>query len=293
MTDLGPVTAVIVHRDRAQACVATGRALLDQGVARLVVVDNGSPDAALAAVRAGLAGAEVVALGHNAGFGPAANAGLRRWLAEDRARAGEWVLVCPHDARPDPGCVATLVAAAADRPRAGLASAEYGDAARLARPVVDRYFGGILAPTERRPGWEAADHPHGTLLLARRACLEDIGLFDESYFAYCEEADLGLRAGGSGWEVGIVWGAVVRNPGMSSEHGVAEYLMLRNSLHLVRRNFGRYPAGIRLAMALSTTLVGALRPSRRTPFWHLRGRVLALRDFLLGRDGPPAASLLR
>src|SRR4051812_475939 len=80
----------------------------------------------------------------------------------------------------------------AGRVRAGLASAEYGDdGERLALPVVDRYFGGILAPTERRPGWEDAGHPHGTLLLARRACLEEIGLFDERYFAYCEEADLG------------------------------------------------------------------------------------------------------
>lgn len=289
----GPLTAVIVHRDRAEACVATGLALLDEGVDHLVVVDNGSPPAALERVRAGLPGAVVLVLGRNAGFGPGANAGLRWWLDRQGADAGTWVLVCPHDARPEPGCVATLVAATAARPRAGLSSAEYGDAGALARPVVDRYFGGILGPSDRSPGWEAADHPHGTLLLARRACLDDIGLFDESYFAYCEEADLGLRASAAGWEVGIVWGAVVRNPGMSSERGVAEYLMLRNSLLLVRRHFGRYPAAIRLAMAVGSTVIGIIRPARRTPFWHLQGRVLALRDYLLGRDGPPAASLLR
>ena len=204
------------------------------------------------------------------------------------------MLVCPHDAVPDPGCVAALLAAASGRPRAGLASAEYGDSdQRLARPVVDRYLGAILGPTDRHPGWEQADHPHGTLLLARRACLEDVGLFDESFFAYCEEADLGLRATAAGWEVGIVWGAVVRNPGMSSETGVAEYLMLRNSLHLVRRNFGRYPASIRFTMAAWTTVVGAFLPTRRTPFWHLAGRLRALRDFLRGCDGPPPDALLR
>ena len=290
----GPVTAVIVHRDRAEACVGTGRALLAQGVDRLVVVDNGSPVAALEAVRRGLPGAEVLALGRNAGFGPGANAGLRHWLVGPPDVVGRWVVVCPHDARPEPGCVATLLGAASARPRAGLASAEYGDdGVRLARPVVDRYLGGILGPSERRPGWEAADHPHGTLLLARRECLAEIGLFDESYFAYCEEADLGLRATAAGWEVGIVWGAVVRNPGMSSETGVPEYLMLRNSLHLVRRNFGRYPAGIRLLMAIWTTVVGAVLPAHRTPFWHLGGRVRALRDFVLGKDGPQPAALLR
>ncbi len=290
----GPVTAVIVHRNRPDSCVGTGRALWDQGVERLVVVDNGSPPGALDVVRAGLPEATVLELGCNTGFGPAANVGLRHWLDEGAEVAGSWVLVCPHDARPDPGCVAALLDAAASRPGAGLASAEYGDGdVRLAKPVVDRYFGGILGPTDRRPGWEDADHPHGTLLVASRACLDDIGVFDERYFAYCEEADLGLRATAAGWGVGVVWGAVVRNPSMSSETGVAEYLMLRNSLHLVRRNFGRYPAAIRFTMALWTTASGAALPSRRTPFWHLPGRLFALRDYLLGRDGPPPAALLR
>ena len=258
----------------------------------MLVVDNGSPAGDVAAVRAGLPAAEVLELGRNTGFGPAANAGLARWLADGPA-AGEWVLVCPHDATPEPGCVAALVAAAAARPRAGLASAEYGDDDRLARPVVDRYFGGILGPTDRRPGWEAAGHPHGTLLLARRACLEEVGLFDERYFAYCEEADLGERARRAGWEVGIVWGAVVRNPGMSSEVGVPEYLMLRNSLLLVRSHFGRYPAFIRFTMAAWGTVRGVLRPDRRPPFWHLQGRRLAMRHFLQGRYGPPPEELLR
>ncbi|MCI3948336.1 MAG: putative glycosyl transferase [Acidimicrobiales bacterium] len=270
----------------------TGRLLRDQGVDRLVVVDNGSPAGDVAAVRAGLPGAEVLELGRNTGFGPAANAGLARWLGEGPG-AGEWVVVCPHDATPEPGCVGALVAAAEARPRAGLASAEYGDGDRLARPVVDRYFGGILGPTDRRPGWEAAGHPHGTLLLARRACLAEVGLFDERYFAYCEEADLGERARRAGWEVGIVWGAVVRNPGMSSEVGVPEYLMLRNSLLLVRSHFGRYPAFIRFTMAAWSTARGVLRPERRPPFWHLPARRLAMRDFLQGRYGPPPEELSR
>jgi N-acetylglucosaminyl-diphospho-decaprenol L-rhamnosyltransferase len=287
----GPLTAVIVHRSQPEACVRTAHLLAGEGVGRVLVVDNGSAPADLAHVRAELPEAEVLELGRNAGFGPGANAGLVRWLA-DGPEAGEWALVCPHDAMPEPGCVARLVAAAAARPRAGLACAEYGDDHEpLGRPVVDRYFGAILGPTDRRPGWEPAGHPHGTLLLARRRCLEEIGLFDERYFAYCEEADLGERARRAGWEVGIVWGAVVRNPGMSSETGVPEYLMLRNSLLLVRDLFGRYPAFIRFAMAAWTTARGALG-GPKTPYWDLGARLLALRDFALGRVGPPPACLV-
>jgi len=282
------LTAVVVHRERPDACVATGRALLAQGVDHLVVVDNGSSAEAVAVVRGGLPGAELLELAHNTGFGPGANAGLRQWLAGGQ---GEWVLLAPHDAEPDAGCVATLVAAAADRAHAGLACAEYGtDDILNNRPTVNPLFGGVLAPSERRPGWEACDYPHGTLLLARRQCLDDIGLFDERYFAYCEETDLGIRARAAGWEVGVVWGAVVRNPGMTSTSGVPEYLMLRNSLHLVRWHFGRGHAAVHFAVATWITVRASLG-GRRPIFWHRRGRFLALRDFALGRTGPPPESL--
>ena len=39
-------------------------------------------------------------------------------------------------------------------------------------------------------------------MLARRECLADVGLFDERYFAYCEEAELAIRAKQAGWQVG-------------------------------------------------------------------------------------------
>ena len=68
------LTAVVVHRDRPESCVLTGKALLSEGVDRLIVVDNGSPDDSLATVRAGLPDAEVLELGANTGFGPGANA---------------------------------------------------------------------------------------------------------------------------------------------------------------------------------------------------------------------------
>ena len=285
----GGLTAVVVHRRRPDACVRTIAALHAQGVTRIVVSDNGSP----AEDRKQILDAhpDVVLLENaaNVGFGPGSNAGFRWWLREDDS---PWVLLCPHDAEPADGCIERLLAAAAARPRAGLACAEYGDHEWSGKPVIDPYFGSILGPTAREPGWEDCDHPHGTMLLARRECLEDVGLFDERYFAYGEEADLGLRAQRRGWEVGIVWGAVVRNPGMSSEVGVPEYLMLRNSLLLVRDHFGRYHALIRFLMACWTTARGALG-GRRTPFWDLRARLIALRDFLLRRYGPPPAELLR
>ena len=285
------VTAIVVHRRRPNACVRTIGLLRAQGVDEIVVVDNDSPAEDRKQILDAHPDVVLLENGENLGFGPAANVGFRWWLEHG---TGTWVLLCPHDAIPADGCVERLVAAAVARPCAGLASAEYGAHEWDGRPVIDHYFGSMLAPstTGRRAGWEACDHPHGTMLLARRQCLEDIGLFDERYFAYGEEADLGLRATKAGWEVGIVWGAVVRNPGMSSEVGVPEYLMLRGSILLIRTHWGRYHASIRFLMAVWTTARGALG-GRRTPFWDLRARLWALRDAALGRTGPPPAALLR
>jgi GT2 family glycosyltransferase len=282
-----PVTVVIVHWDQPDRCVRTALAFVAQaGVdISLIVVDNGSDPVAVERVVAGLPDAEVIRVGHNAGFGGAANIGMRHWLSQG---AGEWVVVAPHDALPTDDCLRRLVDAAAARPRAGLASAEYGEPGK---PVVDRYFGGILVERQRDDGWEDAGHPHGTLMLARRACLEDIGLFDERYFAYCEEADLGLRASQAGWEVGVVWGAVVRNPSVSVRSEVAEYLMLRNSLLLVREHFGRYHAFIRICFAIVNTTRLKLRPASRGPFFSYGARRRALVDFLRGRFGPPPPEL--
>jgi N-acetylglucosaminyl-diphospho-decaprenol L-rhamnosyltransferase len=273
---LQPITVVVVHRDRPEACAATARAFEAQG-GRVLIVDNDSSPAARAALERDF---DVLAVDHNAGFGPGANAGLRHWLAHGE---GEWVGIAPHDVELSDGCVARLLDAVADRPRAGLVSAEFGTDER---PVVDPYFGGIQRPAVRGEGWEDAGHPHGTLMLARRACLEDIGLFDERFFAYCEEADLGYRATQAGWEVGIVWGAIVNNPHQGSSV-VVEYLQLRNSLLLVRTHFGRYRAFVRLVWAAVNTTRLWLHPSKRTPWFDLRARRLAIVDFLRGRFGPP------
>jgi len=286
---LGPLAVVLVHWDQPERCLRTVAAFVDSGLSlRMTVVDNGSSPAALAVLKEGLADdVALVETGANLGFGPGANVGLRRWLDHDDS---EWAAVAPHDALPGPGCLRALLAAVAGRPRAGLASADVGDGRT---PVVDPYFGGITLPATVEHGWEPAGYPHGTLFLARRSCLAAVGPFDERYFAYCEEADLGERARRAGWQVGIVRGATVSNPHLGGGAEVVDYLMLRNTLLLVRTHFGRYRAGIRFAIALWHLVIGTLRPSSRPLVFAPRARVLALRHHLQRRYGPPPASLGR
>jgi GT2 family glycosyltransferase len=218
--------------------------------------------------------------GRNTGFGPAGNVGLRYLLGEGLTYVG----VAPHDALPASDCIGRLVARLDQRGALGLLSADVGDGAT---PVVDPYFGGITVPASVQEGFEPADHPHGTLMLARASCLHDIGLFDERYFAYCEEADLGLRAKESGWEVGLERGAMVRNPTMRSGSAAVDYLMHRNTLLLVREHSGRYHAFIRFVIAIIDLVRGLVWPRSRPWLFSARGRLRGMVDFLRGHYGPP------
>ena len=56
--------------------------------------------------------------------------------------------------------------------------------------------------------------PSGSAALYRRKMLDEIGLFDERFFLYCEDTDLGLRARWAGWECAYVparsWSIAIR-----------------------------------------------------------------------------------
>jgi N-acetylglucosaminyl-diphospho-decaprenol L-rhamnosyltransferase len=280
---------VLVHWNRAEACLGTVGWFRDQGMpVDVIVVDNGSRPDELETLRTGLVGiqdVELIEAGANLGFGPGANVGLGTWLA---GRSTEWCLLAPHDAKPGDGCLLSLAAALAGEPMAGLACADVGDGQT---PMIDPYFGGVTRAARGGDGWEPADYPHGTLMVLRRGCLEEIGLFDERFFSYCEEADLGIRARAAGWSVGLVRGARVTNTHLGTSVAAVDYLQERNTLRLVRAMSGRYHTFIRLCISGWQLVDGLARPSRRPAVFDARARVLGIRDFLRGVTGPPPAHL--
>jgi glycosyltransferase involved in cell wall biosynthesis len=286
------VRTLVIHHNRAVSCLRTIEAIVGQDLATdIVVLDNGSTAEQLARLRRGLPGipglVSMVELGRNKGFGGAANAGLREWLAREN---GDWVFVAAHDAVPQRGCLRLLLEAVSRRPRAGVASPEYGLGQR---PVMSCFRGPYLAPTVRSSGWESAVFVHGTLMALRRACLQEIGLFDERYFAYGDELDLALRARRSGWEVGIVWGSVVENPETSVPSAVACYLQVRNSILVVREHLGRVAALVRWVCVLANTLRLLMVPARAAANHSTVARLRALFDYLRGQFGPPPAIVVR
>ncbi len=87
---------------------------------------------------------------------------------------------------------------------------------------------------------EEALLPSGSAALYRREMLEEIGLFDESFFLYCEDTDLGLRARWAGWECWYVPDAIVEHR-YSHSSGQASalkaYYVERNRLFVIFKNF--------------------------------------------------------
>src|SRR5690606_25852609 len=94
-----PLAVVLVHWNQAEACLRTIDAFRRQDVpVRVIVADNGSEVGELGVLRAEVEGAEdveLVEVGHNSGFGPGANVGLRRWLEDPDG--SEWAVLAPHD----------------------------------------------------------------------------------------------------------------------------------------------------------------------------------------------------
>lgn len=280
------IAAVIVHWNQPSRCAETiARFRAQTCPADLLVVDNGSAPPLLDQLRKCLGEVPLLAMGRNTGFGPAANAGWRYWLERGEHRL---LAVAPHDALPAPDCLERIVECFELRPTLGLASADVGDGLT---PIVEPYLGGVYVPAAVGWGFEASGYAHGTLLVARRSCLRDVGLFDERFFAYGEEVDLGMRARARGWEVGIVRGARVHNPTMQAGSAAVDYLVYRNTLELVRRRSGSYHALMRTIMALLGLVLYQVRPATRPWLLAPRARLRGIFDFWRGRLGPPPAAL--
>ncbi len=265
--------------------MATVKAFSGQGIPlRVTVIDNDSRGDAYARLQKELDPAvTIVRLDDNKGWGGALNVVLRQWL---RQEGTPYCLISAHDAIPEPDCLRLLVAAADADSRVGIACPQYPEpfVARLSR-----WRGVFPEPAEAQATGtaQAVDVPHGTLMLARRECLGEIGLFDQRYFAYGDEHDLGARAVRRGWKVVLVWGSIVTNPATFTESSWRSYLFARNSLYLVHAYFGRTAATVRALLLLANTLrMGVLRRDDGFAF-SARARWKAVRDYFNGCTGRP------
>jgi GT2 family glycosyltransferase len=216
----------------------------------ILVVDNASEDQSVEEVQTVAPEAILLRESRNLGFAGGANAGIR-------AAHGDWVAVLNNDTEVVADWLAECVRGIQNHPDAGFLACrvlDFYDRNRL-YSAGDCY---LRAGIGYRRGQEQQDRPDlrreceifsasGCAGLYRRQMLQEAGGFDERFFAYLEDVELGLRLQAAGHRGYYVPGAEVFHHGGVTSGGefspLTARLRTRNSLLLLLKSV---PANILL-----------------------------------------------
>ncbi len=202
-----------------------------------ILVDNGSHDGALDGLQEKYSSLRlrIEQLDSNLGFAKANNIGAR--LA-----CGRWLALLNTDAFPDPNWLESLIQATNEHPQYSCFSSRQiqannpnfldgaGDAYHVTGLAWKRYLG----YPAKQFGLEEAEvfSPCGAAALYLRQAFLDVGGFDEDFFSYLEDVDLGFRLRLRGYRCLYVPSAIVHHIG-SATLGVASDF----ALYHYHRNF--------------------------------------------------------
>ncbi len=184
----------------------------------IIFVDNGSQDGSTEMVEQEFGGApvevRVIRNLENRGFCEANNQGIA-------VARGEFIALLNNDAEAGPDWLSQLRPAFDVAPDIGMAASKilvWDDPSRIDKVGHLIYLDG----QNRGRGFGETDHgqydrmeevlwPDGCAAMYRREMLREIGGFDEDFFAYGDDAELGLRARIAGWRCLYMPAAVVRH----------------------------------------------------------------------------------
>lgn len=205
-----------------KAAQAALREMRDLG-GEVVIVENDSGDGSYETLTQTFAGWDtqdrlrLVQSPRNGGFGAGNNFGMRQGMSD--GTAPDFYYLLNSDAWPDPGAVHKLLDVMHNYPQAGFAGSHIrgtddadhctvfrfpsvaGELEGAARTgLITRLFRNSVVPMKIPTKTTKVDWTAGASLLIRARMLEEIGLFDETFFLYYEETELCHRAMRAGWE---------------------------------------------------------------------------------------------
>lgn len=284
-----PTIAVVIvnwnGRHFLDACLGS---VLEQRPAphRVIVVDNGSTDGSQEYLRTGWPQVVTLDAGSNLGFSGGNNLGIRDALAE----GADYMLLLNNDAQLLPGALGELLAALEEAGAAAWAAAP--KILYRANPDVIWSAGGGFdwwRGLSVHRGWDKHDRGQydqpelmefatACCLLVRARTFREVGLLDEGYFMYFEDADLAARAARTGGRVAYRPTARVLHDVQGSSGGVGNgqspavlYYWTRNRSRFISRNVRgpvrrlvahAYAVGTRVVRMAQATLSGRYRDAR-------------------------------
>jgi len=209
-----------------------------------ILVDNGSEDESVSLVRESYPWVRLVELETNTGYAGGNNAGLN-------VAGGEYIVLLNNDTRAESEWLELLVKAAEEHPAAGMVASR---TCVFGQPdVIDTLGGKVCRDGMSRGAFRGRRfselgfgpivdvlYPSPTAALYRRSMIDEVGFFDEDFFAYAEDTDLGLRARWHGWDAVAATGAIVhhRYSGTGGTFSPFKlYLVERNHHFVAIKNF--------------------------------------------------------
>jgi GT2 family glycosyltransferase len=227
---------------------------------QILVVDNASSDGSVETIGSRFPEVRQIVNQANLGFAAGMNVGLRSALQD----GAEYVFLVNNDTLLTPDLLDRLVDTAETHQAQIVAPAIYY------ADTPDRiwWLGGKLRPlllevrryeAPPHPGPFAVDFVTGCAMLISRHCLEQVGLFDERFFMYYEDADYCLRVRRSGGTILVEPDAVMYHKVASSSGGSASpgerYLTARGSVLYFRK----YARGRRIPAVIAYRSGSAVR----------------------------------
>ncbi len=209
----------------------------------VIIVDNGSADGSVEFLKENYSWVRLVTFQVNTGFAPAVNSGIRE-------AQGQYIALVNNDTVAAPDWLSHLVAALVEHPEAGSCGCKMlaYDNPKLLDGAGDGYRRGGLPGRigHREIDCGQFDTPRyilgacGGAALYRKALFDDVGLFDEDYFAYLEDVDIGLRAQSAGYKCFYVPEAIIYHLGCgttgSGYHPLVVRLSAQNNWNTIVKN---------------------------------------------------------
>lgn len=209
----------------------------------IIVVDNGSTDGSAEFITREFPQVKIIALKENRGFAGGCNIGIG-------ASSGKYIALLNNDTEVEPQWLEALHEAAEKDARIGMvaskilldrATREIDSVGMLLYPDgIGRQRGRGEIDRGQYDREEEVLFPSGCAALYRREMLAEIGLFDEDFFAYCEDTDLGLRGRRAGWRAVLAPKAVVyhKYSGSAGKYSALKArLVERNRVWVAVKNF--------------------------------------------------------
>jgi N-acetylglucosaminyl-diphospho-decaprenol L-rhamnosyltransferase len=266
--DLVDVEVSLVNTDNRELlarCLASLPAAAGSATWRVTVVDNASRDGSSEVVRSAFPWARLLENPTRRGFSANHNRVIHEVLAKGSAR---YVLVLNEDTELGPGSIQELIAFGDGNPRLGAIGPRLAGSDGLEQPSyfrfprVERQFWDTLRPGRPAQTVETDGWLNGSCLLVRADALREVGGFDERFFIFYEDTDLGLRLHRAGWRTGVCDSARVTHHGhqtvsSAASGGAMEWQLLRSRYLYFRKHYGATRAQLAAALVRGALAIRA------------------------------------